>query len=45
MAKCIQCSSYTKFEGGLCYECYNEKKMVPNRLLAYLIRHMLIAIQ
>ncbi len=26
MAKCTQCSSYTKFEGGLCYECYSEKK-------------------
>lgn len=26
MAKCIQCGSYTKFEGGLCYKCYNESK-------------------
>ena len=26
MAKCTQCASYTKFEGGLCYECYSEKK-------------------
>lgn len=25
MAECIQCSSYTKFENGLCYECYQEK--------------------
>lgn len=25
MAKCIQCGSYTKFENGLCLECYNEK--------------------
>ena len=21
-----QCSSYTKFEKGLCYDCYQEKK-------------------
>ena len=26
MAKCIQCGSYTKFEKGLCYDCYSEKK-------------------
>lgn len=26
MAKCIQCGSYTKFENGLCLECYTEKK-------------------
>lgn len=25
MAKCVQCGSYTKFENGLCYECYKEK--------------------
>lgn len=25
MAQCIQCGSYTKFEKGLCYECYQEK--------------------
>lgn len=25
MPKCIQCGSYTKFEKGLCYECYQEK--------------------
>jgi hypothetical protein len=25
MAQCIQCGSYTKFENGLCYECYQEK--------------------
>ncbi|MGW1456606.1 hypothetical protein ACWBC2_16595 [Salegentibacter agarivorans] len=22
MAECIQCGSYTKFNGGLCYGCY-----------------------
>ncbi|MGM0934241.1 MAG: hypothetical protein ACQEWD_12430 [Bacteroidota bacterium] len=22
MAECIQCGSYTKFNGGLCYKCY-----------------------
>jgi len=22
MAKCIECGSYTKFNGGLCYSCY-----------------------
>lgn len=26
MAKCIKCGNYTKFEGGLCYKCYNESK-------------------
>jgi hypothetical protein len=26
MAKCIQCGSFTKYEGGLCTKCYNEKK-------------------
>ena len=26
MPKCIQCGSYTKFENGLCLECYQEKK-------------------
>jgi len=25
MAECIQCGAYTKFEKGLCYECYQEK--------------------
>lgn len=25
MAKCIQCGSYTKFNNGLCYDCYKEK--------------------
>src|SRR5258705_7888062 len=25
MAKCIQCGSYTKFEKGLCLDCYHEK--------------------
>ena len=26
MAKCIDCGSYTKFEGGRCYECYSDSK-------------------
>ena len=26
MPQCVQCSSYTKFEKGLCYDCYHEKK-------------------
>jgi hypothetical protein len=25
MPKCIECGSYTKFEKGLCYDCYKEK--------------------
>jgi hypothetical protein len=25
MASCIQCGNYTKFQGGLCLECYHEK--------------------
>ena len=25
MAECVQCGSYTKFEKGLCYDCYQEK--------------------
>lgn len=25
MPKCIQCGSYTKFEKGLCYDCYQVK--------------------
>lgn len=25
MPECIQCTSYTKFDGGLCYECYQKK--------------------
>jgi hypothetical protein len=25
MAECIQCKAYTKFEKGLCLECYNKK--------------------
>jgi len=28
MPKCIQCGSYTKFENGLCYECYQEKNEI-----------------
>jgi len=27
MATCTKCGSYTKFEGGLCLKCYNEKKI------------------
>src|SRR6266446_969480 len=26
MAECTNCGSFTKFEGGLCTKCYNEKK-------------------
>jgi len=26
MAKCIECGEYTKFDGGLCTECYSKKK-------------------
>jgi hypothetical protein len=25
MAECIKCGAYTKFNGGLCTKCYNEK--------------------
>ena len=25
MADCIKCGEYTKFNGGLCTKCYNEK--------------------
>lgn len=25
MAKCIQCGSYTKYDKGLCYDCYQQK--------------------
>lgn len=25
MPKCIQCGSFTKYENGLCYDCYQEK--------------------
>lgn len=25
MAECIECGSYTKFNGGLCYKCYKEQ--------------------
>ena len=24
MAECIECKAYTKFQGGLCYECYKK---------------------
>jgi hypothetical protein len=26
MAECIKCGDYTKFEKGLCLDCYNKKK-------------------
>lgn len=26
MAQCTTCGAYTKYEGGLCLDCYNEKK-------------------
>jgi hypothetical protein len=26
MAECITCGGYTKFNGGLCLKCYNDKK-------------------
>lgn len=26
MADCIQCGAFTKFEGGLCYDCYKKQK-------------------
>lgn len=26
MASCTSCNAYTKFEGGLCLDCYNKKK-------------------
>jgi hypothetical protein len=29
MAECIKCGAYTKFEKGLCLDCYNTKKSVP----------------
>ncbi|WP_421801035.1 hypothetical protein [Flagellimonas sp.] len=25
MAECIECGSYTKFDGGLCYKCYKSQ--------------------
>ena len=26
MAECVECGSYTKFQGGLCSKCYANKK-------------------
>ena len=26
MPECIQCKAYTKFENGLCYKCYKNRK-------------------
>ena len=31
MAQCTACGDYTKFEGGLCYKCYGEKKEPKGR--------------
>ncbi len=31
MAECIQCGSYTKFEKGLCYDCYQEKNGIVQK--------------
>ena len=28
MAECTQCGKYTKFNGGLCFECYNNKEEI-----------------
>lgn len=30
MAECIQCGEYTKFNGGLCYSCYNIENKKTN---------------
>ena len=35
MAECTKCGAYTKFNGGLCTKCYNEKnktEVVPDEL-------------
>lgn len=29
MAECIKCSKYTKFNGGLCYDCYKKENKEP----------------
>ena len=34
MASCTQCGSYTKFEGGLCYDCYKKSKAPSNTVVA-----------
>jgi len=31
MAECIKCKAYTKFEGGLCLKCYQEKSNGKNK--------------
>lgn len=33
MAACIQCGEYTKFNGGLCLSCYNQKNKEPEVLV------------
>lgn len=30
MAECIQCGKYTKFNNGLCTDCYNKKQSSPS---------------
>lgn len=30
MAECINCGSYTKFNGGLCYKCYKNKNSIES---------------
>lgn len=30
MSKCTQCGSYTKYENGLCYDCYSEKNSIKD---------------
>lgn len=34
MPKCIQCGSYTKFEKGLCYDCFQEKNGAKDEVIA-----------
>lgn len=33
MASCIQCGNYTKFQGGLCLECYHEKNDMKEKVI------------
>lgn len=32
MPECIQCGDYTRFNGGLCLPCFNQKKNEPDEL-------------
>jgi NMD protein affecting ribosome stability and mRNA decay len=34
MPKCTECGSYTKFEKGLCNDCYQEKKETKEETIA-----------